>query len=79
MSTTGGKGFSLVLSRVNPENSSYTVYIGDDNQGAGCKSHQKTKEEQGKFICLRAGAREFKQWREVTEEVGDEVRPAELE
>lgn len=55
------------------------MYIGAHNQGTGCKSHQKTEEEQGKFIGPRGGAREFEQWREVTREVGDKAGSTELE
>ena len=79
VSATGGKGFPSALSTVNPENSSHNVYIEDHEQGAGGESRQKTKEEQGKFICLRAGAREFQQCREVTGAAGDEARSTEFE
>lgn len=78
VSATGRKGFSSALGRVNPENRSDNMYIGDHNQGTRCKSHQKT-EEQGKFIGPRGGARESEQWREVTKEVGDKAGSTALE
>lgn len=79
VSPAGGKGFPSALSRSNSEHSNHNVNVGDDNQSTGCQGHQKTEEEQGTLIsmCTRAG--EFEQWREITEEVCDEVWPAELE
>ncbi|EPY85895.1 hypothetical protein CB1_000342006 [Camelus ferus] len=67
-----------ILAIVNPEDSSRNMYIGDHNQGTGCESHRETEEEQRKLVGPRAGEREFEQWMEITE-VGDKVRPTELE
>lgn len=60
MGNTGRKDFSSALGGMSPEQQ-HKVSIGDHDQNAECKSHQKPEEDQGKFIGMCAGATESEQ------------------